>query len=141
MYTDTTTRETTEEEEEAEEEEEEAEEEEAFAEVDCDASITACWTPGHWFAHCMILEQTNTPIYAMPPQCRSMEDVAMDALNSELMRLARDYPRTTCALGVVAATGATIALAKIRTKEGAVVTWVLVSTTTVACAVWMDINL
>ena len=133
LYTDTTTRET-------DEEEDEEEEVAVAAEVDCNANPRACWTPGHWVAHCTILEQMNTPHYLMPSQCE-VQDIPLDALYEKLQWVASEYPRTTCVTGAVLSTGASIVVARIRNKESAKLTWVLVSTTGIACAAVMEIYL
>lgn len=140
LYTDTHTTET--ETTEEPDEEESGVEGEDFAEVDCDAGITACWTPGDWFAFCTTHGSDN-PGVQMAPECDFLtgSSGALSAIEARLMEIARDYPRTTCAVGVAASAGAAVVFAKIKNKDTAGVTWVIVSTTAVGCAFAMDIVL
>ena len=129
LYTDTTTQTTT-------TEPDNDAEAEDVAEIDCDAGVTTCWTPGDWAAFCTIVGSEMTP------QCDYLTNSpGLSALEERLWEIAREHPSTTCAVGIAATTGAALLFAKVRERNSAFLTWILVSTTSIACTATMEINL
>lgn len=117
-------------------EEEDAEEEDPLAEhefsdVDCDASITACWTPGDWYGFCTIFHADDD--WMLPPQCRIGDANEIAAIEAYLMQLAYDHPRETCVIGVVG--GLTYARFS-KVKRNSDIAWAVSTAVGTGCYLW-----